>query len=123
MNQRRWKVRPDEYGVVSQDAFLKALIDGGIVMHRLGGVLMVVQGRAPTDLEGEMVTTEVIVTWQDRATGGAVRHEQPVDVTPVENPVAAAGDNGNEPEDVEVVAEPVDEPVDDDVRARALQEA
>lgn len=74
MAVRTWVVRPDRefvteegtVGVVSQEAVVKALVDAAIVLDRAGGTIAVSVARARTGIEGEAVTTAVMVTWKDR---------------------------------------------------------
>jgi hypothetical protein len=41
-------------------------MDGEALLWRAGGVLTILVGREPTDLPGEMVTTEAVIEWKDR---------------------------------------------------------
>lgn len=74
MAQRRWQIPPDQametpsgpIAVVSQDALLKAIIDGAILLDRAGGCLSVVVRRYPGAIDGEMVTVGGVVEWKDR---------------------------------------------------------
>lgn len=91
MAQRIWRIAPDhlidtpegQIEAVSQDALIKGVVDGVVAMQRIGGVLMVMQGRARTGIPGEMVTTEALVTWQDRAVTRP-QAEEPVALTPAQ---------------------------------------
>lgn len=77
--QRRWQVQPDETGTISREALIGALIDGAVMLDIAGGVLNVVVGRAPTNLNGEMVMTGAVLQWQDR-TDAKPQAEAPVTV-------------------------------------------
>lgn len=72
---RRWQVHPDreralvtgeivEY--VSREAMVDALLDGAAMIDRAGGVLTLLVRRTPTELDGEMLTTHVVLEWKDR---------------------------------------------------------
>jgi hypothetical protein len=52
--------------VVSMEAQAQAVLDGLTAQNRLGGYLAIQSERAPTEVPGEMVTTFLLVTWQDR---------------------------------------------------------
>lgn len=88
--QRTWVVRPD-YEVtttgapvpaVSQEALLKAVIDGAVMLHRAGGCLFVQQVRAETGVPGERVTTLAQVEWKDR-TDARAQPEQVGELEPL----------------------------------------
>jgi hypothetical protein len=111
--RRSWRVGPDEVlelgdgsqiGVVSRQSQINALAEGAVMCDRAGGVLTVLYGRHPTPLPGEFVTTELIVTWQDRAQAKP-QPEEPVVLTdssqlvhrdepPDEEPEAEKSPNG-----------------------------
>jgi hypothetical protein len=72
---RRRQVHPDEIltlrggdqvPVVSDEAFLGALLEVGRMVCFAGGVVTATVMRAPTDLEGERVTVGAVVEWKDR---------------------------------------------------------
>lgn len=52
--------------VVTQQALIKAVVDGAVIVDRAGGCLSVVVLRVPTSVPNEMVTTRAMVTWSDR---------------------------------------------------------
>lgn len=89
--QRRWAVRPDpDTGMANRDEILAAIMDGEALLWRAGGVLTIVVARAPTDLDGEMVTTQAVLEWKDRTDG----HLKPAperagDILPPEPPEPA----------------------------------
>lgn len=94
-------------GVVSQDALIKAVYDAAIMLDRAGGVASVVVGRAPTGLDGEMVTTGAVVEWKDRTDARAqpekasTVHEEPAPLALVEDP-PVVDDYNPQPGEVEV---------------------
>lgn len=73
---KRWRqVHPDlqlstqQYGavpVVSREAMMEALADAAAVLDMTGGGLYVMTKRHPTDTPNEMVTTGLLIQWQDR---------------------------------------------------------
>lgn len=77
---RRWQVLPDiEFPtreglipVVSRGAQVEAVLDAMSMVDRAGGGFSVVAGRAPTGMEGEMVTTGLIVEWRSRTDAKSV---------------------------------------------------
>lgn len=93
MAVRRWRVSPDVQvpingewvDMVSREALVQGVLDGVAMLDRSGGVLTVIVGRQPTELEGEMVTTGAIVEWKNR-TDAAPQPEQSSSV-----PVHGAG--------------------------------
>lgn len=56
----------DQYEVVSRDALGQALLDWAVVLELEGGTLSVLTNRVRTAVEGEAVTTEALIVWQDR---------------------------------------------------------
>lgn len=85
---RRWQVQPDqmfvtrdgdEIPVVSRGAFVEAVLDAVSLVDRAGGGFSVVAGRMRTGMEGEMVTTGLVVEWRDR-TDAKPAPEQPAAV-------------------------------------------
>lgn len=95
MSIRRWQVHPDReqqlrdgrvVQYVSREALVDAMLDGATMVDRAGGVLTVLVGREPTDLDGEMLTTQVVVEWKDRTNA----KEQPEQAGQVTAPPAAA---------------------------------
>lgn len=106
MAVRRWAVWPNGMGVVDRNEFVQALMDGEAMLHRAGGVLTVIVGRAPTELDGEMVTTGAIFEWKDR-TDARAQPEPAADVlasTPTP-PAPAADPEAAAPADAPGVAE------------------
>lgn len=98
MAVRRWRVTPDQalelsdgdvIPMVSRDKLVEAVLDGVSFLDRSGGVLTIIVGREPTDLQGEAVTTNAVVEWKDgpRAKPQA---EAPVTTLPTMEPVAPA---------------------------------
>lgn len=92
MAVRSWRVGPDEVrrtlsgqeiACVSRQAQADAIMDAIVACDRLGGTIGVIFGRAPTGLENEMVTTGLIVNWQDR-TDARPQREEPVAFEPAE---------------------------------------
>ncbi len=82
---------------VSRQAQMDAIADAVVMADRAGGTIAVLYGRAPTGLDGEMTTTELLVTWQDRGDARAQREEaisfepsEPVDLVSEDGP--ASGD-------------------------------
>jgi hypothetical protein len=72
---RRRQVHPDEIltlrdgreiPVVSDEAWLGALLEMGRVVSIAGGTLSATVLRHPTDLDGEMVTVGAVLEWKDR---------------------------------------------------------
>lgn len=64
---RRLALRPEpETGYVSREAHVQAFMDLESQMWFSGGVGSIVVNRAPTDLEGEMVTVFGVLEWKDR---------------------------------------------------------
>lgn len=72
---RRRELHPDEtfitragreIPVVSEEQYLAALVDLGRFQLFAGGVITAVNFRAPTDLDGEMVTVGGVLEWKDR---------------------------------------------------------
>jgi hypothetical protein len=58
---------PDpDTGVVERADLEAAVLDGIVLLDRAGGVMTVLVGRQPTNLPGEMVTTQALVEWRDR---------------------------------------------------------
>lgn len=85
MAVRSWRVGPDEIrrtlggreiACVSRQAQADAIMDAVIACDRFGGVIGVIYGRATTGLDGEMVTTGLIINWQDRADARPQREEE-----------------------------------------------
>jgi len=71
-----WWVGPDqvkvtrsgeEIGVVSREAQIQAIVEAAVMADHRGGVVLVLYGRKRTGFPDEAVTTELVVTWQDRA--------------------------------------------------------
>lgn len=87
---RHWQVPPDQQmetpdgpvGVVSQQALMNAVMDGVVMVDRAGGYLAVVVTRHPTGAPGEMVTSNAVVTWQDRISDAKAQPESTQDVIP-----------------------------------------
>lgn len=84
MARRSWRVGPDEIletptgrriAVLSRDAQFAAVADALVMTDRSGGTITVLPGRESTGVLGEMVTTEILVTWQDRADAKPQREE------------------------------------------------
>jgi hypothetical protein len=72
---RRRELHPDEtfqtrsgrqIPVVSEEQYLAQLVDLGRFQLFAGGVITAVNFRAPTDLDGEMVTVGGVLEWKDR---------------------------------------------------------
>jgi hypothetical protein len=72
---RRRQVHPDEIltlrsgeqvPVVSDEAFLGAVLEVGRMVCFAGGTMNATVMRAPTDLPGEMATVGAVVEWKDR---------------------------------------------------------
>lgn len=76
MAVRRWGVRPDEYGEVTQDALAAAMVEAAVVLSKCGGVITVLVHRQPTEIPGEMVTVGALLEWKDR-TDAKAQPEQP----------------------------------------------
>lgn len=84
MAVRSWRIGPDEVrrtprgdiACVSRQAQLDGIADAMTCCDRLGGVIGVIYGRAPSGEDGEMLTTGLIVNWQDRADAKTQREEQ-----------------------------------------------
>jgi hypothetical protein len=103
---RRLKaVRPDQtlvtgdgrqIGMVSDGAGQNAMMDLWSVLSMAGGVATVAVGRAPTDMDGESVTTWVAIEWKNRT--DAKEQPEPAD----------------EEADRPTVAEVLERPHDDD---------
>lgn len=74
---------------LSVEAQINAVVDAVVMANRAGGGFMVQYDRFPTGLPGEMVTTGLIVTWQDRTDAKAAPEKQGA-ATMVENPEADA---------------------------------
>lgn len=92
MAVRSWRAGPDEIrrlssgeevGVLSRQGQFDAIMDAINACDRLGGTIGVIYGRRPTGFPGEMVTTGIIVNWQDR-TDARPQHEEPVAFEPGE---------------------------------------
>lgn len=92
MAVRSWRVGPDEIrqlssgeqvGVLSRQGQLNAIADAVTACDRLGGTIGVLYGRERTGFENEMVTTGIIVNWQDR-TDARPQREEPIAFEPVE---------------------------------------
>lgn len=122
MAQRTWKAIADqpvvdgegnEVGrIVSQESLAKAMVDAAIVLDRVGGCVFVAVKRQATGVPNEMLTSDAVVTWQDRAfpkdapesadtgTGAGVPAAPPVTEAALAEPVpAAAGDGERPPQD------------------------
>lgn len=88
--QRRWQVHPDEWlqtpngeiATVSRAAFVEAALDAVAMVDRGGGGASFVAGRAPTGVEGEMVTTGVMFEYVSRTVNASKEREQEVEVLP-----------------------------------------
>lgn len=127
MAVRRWRIHPDVQfpvagemtAVVSRDALVEGILDGVAMLDRSGGVLTVIVGRTPTELEGEMVTTGAVVEWKNRS-DAKPQPEQPSHV-----PVVSAGlFEPTEPEEtVEKQTIPYEEPTMRDLDEQAVAEA
>src|SRR4051812_29348675 len=87
---RRRELHPDEtfitragreIPVVSEEQYLAALVDLGRFQLFAGGVITAVNFRAPTDLDGEMVTVGGVLEWKDRT--DAKPQPEPVAPQPV----------------------------------------
>lgn len=72
---RRRELHPDtvietrggrQIAVVSESQYLEQLVDLGRFQMFAGGVIQSVIFRAPTDLDGEMVTVGGVLEWKDR---------------------------------------------------------
>lgn len=92
MARRSWRTGPDQVretldgrhiAVVSRQAQIESVADALVMADRAGGTVAVLFGRAATGLEGEMVTTELLVTWQDRG-DAKPQYEEPVAFEPQE---------------------------------------
>jgi hypothetical protein len=102
---RRRQVHPDEIltlrsgeqvPVVSDEAFLGAVLEVGRMVCFAGGTMNATVMRAPTDLPGEMATVGAVVEWKDRTDA----REQPEPSAepqpiPVSMPNAGHMDEGN----------------------------
>lgn len=98
-----------QFGVVSRQRQAEKIIDFLTVMDVVGGGFTVLPARESTGVDGEMVTTELLLKWQDRS-----------DAKPqYEEPVQFEGDTGvglfgstvaDLPEDPGVEIEYADEP-------------
>jgi hypothetical protein len=121
---RRLKVvRPDQtlvtgdgrqIGMVSDGAGQNAMMDLWSVLSMAGGVATVAVGRAPTDVDGESVTTWVAIEWKNRTDAKEQPERDPATWTPF--------DGTPEPEEADrpTVAE-VLEQVDDDETLREVE--
>jgi hypothetical protein len=65
------------FGVVSRQRQAEKIIDFLTVMDVVGGGFTVLPGRESTGVPGEMVTTELLLKWQDR-TDAKPQYEEPV---------------------------------------------
>lgn len=95
--KRRWAVQPDHermtpdgpVGAVSREALDQAFLDAAALIWVAGGTIATVSGRARTEVEGEMVTTGLVLEWKDR-TDAAEQPERAVSVAPAPAPVDMA---------------------------------
>jgi hypothetical protein len=83
---------PDQNGVVTREALHEAVYAGIEMLDFAGGVLSIVTQRAPTVLEGEMVTVGAVVEWRHDARVQP-RPEQFEQATPI-SALAVPGQEG-----------------------------
>jgi hypothetical protein len=95
--QRRRRLTPDttiwteaygEIPVVSDQAFLETLMAFGQLQTIAGGVVTQIVDRHPTDVPGEMVTTQAVFEWKDR-TDAKSQPETQTGVAYVQQPESA----------------------------------
>lgn len=92
---RRRQVLPDtavytqtygEIPVVSDEAWITAVVEAAQVQAFSGGVVTTLVHRHPTDLEGEMVTTHGVIEWKDRTDAKAQPEAHSVMAEPAPEP-------------------------------------
>jgi hypothetical protein len=106
MARRSIRVGPDslletldgrQIPVVSREAQYGALADFATMADVAGGTISALYGRVPTGVPGEMATSEVLLTWQDRG-DAKPQYEEPVSFEPSEpEPVLAVAPDEAEP--------------------------